>query len=90
MRERPEVQTLLLVEDELRTPWVLGGEEQPSGAARRVLVSGVGELIVRKANAHPNFILLVERLLQGLAIAPAETEIRWDRDRELLGRLSDG
>lgn len=54
-----------------RAPTILYGPLR-----RQVIVSGVGELIVAKAAVHANFVLLIERLLQDLVIAPADMERR--------------
>jgi hypothetical protein len=57
--------------------------------ARRTIVSGVAEIIILNADAHPNFVLLVEGLLRELALSAEDVRIDWDSHRDRLARLDE-
>jgi hypothetical protein len=59
-----------------------------SQEARQTIVSGTGEIIIRKANAHPNFVLLLEHLFRKLRIRPKDVKVHWDSDRKRLESLN--
>jgi hypothetical protein len=67
----------------LRDPVRLGPE------ARRTIFSGIGEIIVRNADAHPNFILLVGRLLDVLEMSASDVEVAWDGAQALVHSLDE-
>jgi hypothetical protein len=61
--------------------------ERLSREARRTIVSGVGEIVIRTADAHPNFVLLLEALLREMKVSPADIEDNWRSGRKLLESL---
>jgi hypothetical protein len=67
---------------------VLSDPERLSDDARRAIFSGIGEIIIRNADAHPNFVLLVGRLLEDLEMS-SDVETGWVEGRTLLARLDD-
>jgi hypothetical protein len=54
--------------------------------SRHAIVAAVGESVVCAGDAHPNFILLVPRLLQELEV-PREVLAEWDSTRDRLPTL---
>jgi hypothetical protein len=72
-----------VLEEVLRDPARLDDD------ARRTIVSGVAEIIILNADAHPNFVLLVERLLRELALSAEDVRIDWDSHRDHLARLDE-
>jgi hypothetical protein len=54
--------------------------------SRHAIVAAVGESVVCAGNAHPNFILLVPRLLQELEV-PREVLAEWAARRDRLPML---
>ncbi len=56
-------------------------------ASRRRIVEVVGEAIIRSEDAHPNFVLLLGRLLQDLRVAPESIDVGWERNRAALGKM---
>ena len=53
-------------------------------SARRVMVEGVGELLVRNQDAHPTYVYLLARLMETLAPSDSRITVDWPaRLREL-------
>jgi hypothetical protein len=50
--------------------WVLAHKGALGAAAQRLMVEAVGEAIIVSQDAHPNFVLLLGRLLEILEVAP--------------------
>lgn len=61
--------------------WLAERKAQLDAPSRRLLVEVVGESIMRAHDAHPNFVLLLTRLLAELEVEPAELSIDWDAIR---------
>ncbi|MCG6113912.1 MAG: hypothetical protein MEQ84_01830 [Mesorhizobium sp.] len=61
-----------------------------SDKATDILLHGVAETVMRGYDAHPNYILLVERLVDEVDPDREEIETDWENDRDRLDRLSDG
>jgi hypothetical protein len=63
----------------------LGQERKRLGkVARRMMLEAVGELIIRSQDNHPNFILLMRRMLKELEVSPDELEVDWMSNREQI------
>lgn len=60
-----------------------------SGEARDLLLHGVAEMVMRGYDAHPNYILLIKRLVEEVDPEREEIESDWENDSDHLGRLSD-
>lgn len=56
--------------------------------SRRLVLQTVGESILRSRDAHPNFVLLLHRLLQDLEISPDPIAVDWDSSRASLKNAS--
>ncbi|MFO8153207.1 LBF_2804 family protein [Thioalkalivibrio sp.] len=57
------------------------------GDARRLFLEAVAEAIVRSANDHPNFVILLEQLFRELGIRPGTLDMDWDVQRESVRDL---
>ncbi len=55
-----------------------------SAACRRLIVEMVGEAIIRGADGHPNYVLLLDRLSRELEISPESIRVDWNSSRRLL------
>ncbi len=58
-------------------------------AFRDRLFDGVGELVMRGHDAHPNFVLLLSSLREDLGHAADEIAVDWDETRQSLGSLTE-
>ncbi|MBS0003423.1 MAG: hypothetical protein KFF45_10150 [Thioalkalivibrio sp.] len=56
--------------------------------ARRLVLEAVAEAIVRSANDHPNFVILLERLFRELGIRPGTLDMDWTVQRESVRKLN--
>ncbi len=56
--------------------------------SRRLILQSVGEAIIRGEDAHPNYDLLLTRLLQDLEISPESIQIEWNSSRAGLKNLN--
>jgi hypothetical protein len=60
-------------------------------SARRVMVEGVGELLVRNQDAHPTYVYLLARLMDTLALTESRITVDWPaRLRELEKLTPEG
>jgi hypothetical protein len=55
--------------------------------SRRLILQSVGEAIIRGEDAHPNYDLLLTRLIQDLEISPESSQIDWNASRAGLKNL---
>lgn len=55
---------------------------------RRLLLEAVAETIIRSANDHPNFVLLLGRLFEDLEIEPGSLDLDWSANRSRIPELS--
>jgi hypothetical protein len=60
-----------------------------SPECRRLIVQGVGEAIVRTGTAHPNYHLLLGRLLEVLDVSPQEIKVEWESACSAAGNLPE-
>jgi hypothetical protein len=87
MREvRLRVAAPLLVQDLCRR--ISRARPKLSKESRPLIVETVGEMIIRGADAHPNYGLLLTRLFDELEISPQSVRIEWDSTRAGLQHLS--
>ncbi|WP_290648212.1 hypothetical protein [Aquisalimonas sp.] len=56
--------------------------------ARRAIVQGVGELMVRNQDAHPNYVYLLARLMEALAMPDRTIDLDWAERRRDLPHLT--
>lgn len=54
-----------------------------------ILLHGVAETVMRGYDAHPNYILLIKRLVEEVDPEREEIETDWESDRDNLDRLDD-
>lgn len=64
-----------------------GDSGKGSEPARDAILHGVGEMIMRGHDAHPNQIYLLARLRQELGVEDDELAVDWPRQREALEAL---
>jgi len=76
------------VEDLLRQ--VSGEEERPGPEAVEVIMHGVGEMLMRGHDAHPNQVLLLSRLRQDFNCEGEALDVDWERQRTALRSLESG
>lgn len=50
----------------------------------RLMLEMIGEAIIRGEDAHPNYVLLLERLSRDLGISPQSITVDWDSSRRAL------
>lgn len=55
---------------------------------RRLLLEAVAETIIRSANDHPNFVLLLGRLFADLEIEPGSLDLDWSANEARITELS--
>jgi hypothetical protein len=55
--------------------------------SRRLLLEAVAEVIIRSANDHPNFVILLGRLFDDLDIRPGTLDLDWPGCRESIRQL---
>lgn len=67
--------------------WVSAHKTCLGSATRQLILEAVGEAIIVSQDAHPNFVLLLSRLLEDLELAP-EPLRQWDVSLALLKDLS--
>lgn len=60
-----------------------------SDEATEILLHGVAETVMRGYDAHPNYILLVKRLVEEVDPEREEIETDWESDRDNLDKLDD-
>lgn len=60
-----------------------------SEGAIDMLLHGVAETVMRGYDAHPNYILLIKRLVEEVDPEREEIETDWEADRDNLGRLEE-
>jgi hypothetical protein len=60
-----------------------------SEEATDLLLHGVAEMVMRGYDAHPNYILLIERLVEEIDPERDEIETEWEKDKDHLGKLSE-
>jgi hypothetical protein len=56
--------------------------------SRRLVLEAAGEAMIRREDAHPNFVLLLTRLLQDLEVAPDSLRIDWESNGDRLKDLN--
>lgn len=56
--------------------------------ARRVMVEGVGELLVRNQDAHPTYVYLLARLMDTLDLSESRIEVDWPARLHELEKLA--
>jgi hypothetical protein len=56
--------------------------------ARAIVVEGVGELMLRSQDAHPNYVLLLCTLRESFGSEDASIEIDWPRRREDFSNIA--
>jgi len=66
---------------------VSGRREGLDESTRRLLLEAVAEAIIRSANDHPNFVILLGRLFEELEIRPGTLDLDWPAHRESIGEL---
>ncbi|TVR56033.1 MAG: hypothetical protein EA421_04975 [Gemmatimonadales bacterium] len=76
------------VEDLLRQ--VSGEEERPGPEAVEVMMHGVGEMLMRGHDAHPNQVLLLSRLRRNFNYESEAIDVDWERQRTALRSLESG
>jgi hypothetical protein len=57
--------------------------------AQEVMLHGVGELMMRGYDAHPNYVLLLSRLVEKLDPDDHTIEVDWPQKRRQIGDLGD-
>jgi hypothetical protein len=55
---------------------------------RRLILTAVGEVLIRSADAHPNFVLLLSRLFEALEMSPDDVHVDWAAQRAGVARLN--
>jgi hypothetical protein len=60
---------------------------KPGEAAVEAMIQGVGEMLMRGHDAHPNQIFLLSRMRRDLDYGHDEIEVDWDAQRERLKEL---
>jgi hypothetical protein len=63
------------------------GKHRPSDDAVEAMMHGVGEMLMRGHDAHPNQVFLMSRLRQDLEYGEEEIKVDWDAERETLRSL---
>jgi hypothetical protein len=63
--------------------------DELSPAARRLILQGVGAIVMRGYDAHPNYVLLVRRLVGELDPDTNEIEVDWDSHESELAELDE-
>ncbi len=66
---------------------VTARRDQLRPECRRLIAQGVGEAIVRTGTAHPNYHLLLGRLVEVLQLSPQEVNVEWDSVRDTVRQL---
>lgn len=57
-------------------------------AKRRLFLESIAEAIIRSANNHPNFVILLRRLFEDLQIRPGTLDLDWPAHRESIRDLT--
>jgi hypothetical protein len=68
--------------------WISLSRASLTEESRRLILQSVGEAIIRGEDAHPNYDLLLTRLIQDLEISPESTQIDWNASRAGLKNLN--
>ncbi|AMD00508.1 LBF_2804 family protein [Halomonas chromatireducens] len=63
--------------------------DQLGDTAREVILQGMGEMIMRNQDAHPNHIYLLSRLLDAFDVSDRQLDIDWPSHQRQLGRLNE-
>jgi hypothetical protein len=63
-------------------------KDQLDEQSRRLLLEAIGEAMIRRCDAHPNFVLLLTHLFDDLNISPESLEVNWDADCAALRSLA--
>ncbi len=63
--------------------------EELSDDERRLVLSAVGEMIIRSEDAHPNFALLLRSLMDAMDIGTEQAGIEWRQNRKELSELGE-
>ncbi len=67
---------------------VAGRRDRLGDRARRCMLEGVGEMLMRSQNAHPNYIYLLSRLMEELDRVEDSIEVDWSARVDDFGSLS--
>jgi hypothetical protein len=64
-------------------------EERLSEEASDLLLHGMAEMVMRGYDAHPNYILLIKRLVEEIDPEREEIETDWENDKDHLGKIAE-
>lgn len=69
--------------------WIAESERSLDAEARGLIVQAVAECITRARDAHPNFVLLLDRLLRDLELTTDRFELDWSDARRRIAELDE-
>jgi hypothetical protein len=73
------------VEDLIRQ--LATGERHPRPEVGELVLQGTGELVMRACDAHPNYVVLLARLVDELTVDGGTIEVDWPKQRKRLQDL---